>query len=549
MSVPCIVPRIPGALRLTRVIRCSLAVFCVACPLFLLALSQQSEEAASLSGTVRDVHGNPVADVTVQLQSREPVQTFTVHTDSQGKYGFSSLREGVYVLCTTMAGYEDARISSLFLGLKEAKTVDLTLGSPKTFERGAAAATQPQFFDQPQFTVAGVTDTTNLGGHGSDTIVRTREKIAKETASLSKASAGKPVADPTAEKSLRESAEHNPSSFAANHNLGKFLIENGKAAEAIFYLERAAKLNPMDYGNSYDLALANAEAGNYDRARDSVRRLIAEHDEAELHHLLGGVEEKLGDPLEAVRQYQRAAELDPTEIYLFDWGSELLLHHAPEPALEVFAKGNHLFPRSARMLIGLGAAWFARGSYEEAARRICEASDLNPNDPNPYLFLGKMQRAEATSSVEVVDKLRRFVTLQPENAEANYYYAVSLWKLRSQEKAPVSQVEALLNKAVQLDPKFAAADLQLGILHSEGGHYAAAILDYQRALRIDPQMEEAHYRLAQAYRRVGKTEEAKEELRLYDQCAKESAQRVERERHEIRQFVYTLRNPPSPDVR
>ena len=36
-----------------------------------------------------------------------------------------------------------------------------------------------QFFDQPQFAVAGVTDTTNLGGHGSDTVVRTRETLAK----------------------------------------------------------------------------------------------------------------------------------------------------------------------------------------------------------------------------------------------------------------------------------------------------------------------------------------------------------------------------------
>src|SRR2546430_13519862 len=46
------------------------------------------------------------------------------------------------------------------------------------------------------------------------------------------------------------------------------------------------------------------------------------------------------DPLEAVRQYQRAAELDASEPYLFDWGAELLLHHAPEPAIEVFSKGK-----------------------------------------------------------------------------------------------------------------------------------------------------------------------------------------------------------------
>ena len=43
---------------------------------------------------------------------------------------------------------------------------------------------QPEFFDEPQFTVAGVTDPTNLGGHGSNTVLRTKETLAKDVASL-----------------------------------------------------------------------------------------------------------------------------------------------------------------------------------------------------------------------------------------------------------------------------------------------------------------------------------------------------------------------------
>src|ERR1700684_2250122 len=33
--------------------------------------------------------------------------------------------------------------------------------------------------------------------------------------------------------------------------------------------------------------------------------------------------EKQGNALEAVREYQRVAELDPSEAHLFDWGTEL----------------------------------------------------------------------------------------------------------------------------------------------------------------------------------------------------------------------------------
>jgi tetratricopeptide (TPR) repeat protein len=466
---------VPQKLRFVGFLSCGLpALF-----LSLLPLSLQSQVAASLHGTVRNAQGNPVAGATVRLQVKDAAQTQTAHTDVQGNYGFPALRGGVYVLRAAKTGYRDAEIPSLFLGATEAKSVDIILLPAKTPElHSSPPAGKPEFFDQPQFTVSGVTDTTNLGGHGSDTVVRARETLAKETVSLGKGPAN------------------------------------------------------------------SAPSGDYERERDKLQALLVQEGKPELHHQLGDVQEKLGNSLEAVREYQLAAELDPNEAYLFDWGSELLLHRAAEPALEVFAQGNRQFPHSARMLIGLGAAWFARGSYDQAVQRICEASDLNPGDPIPYLFLGRMQNAETATSNDVVEKLRRFVALQPENADANYYYAVSLWKQRRglEDKASVAQIEALLRKAIRLDPKYGAAYLQLGILHSEQKDYSQAISDYQHAIQADPQIEEAHFRLARAYRQIGDATKAEAELRTYDQIAKQSAQEEERERHEIRQFVYTLRD-------
>jgi tetratricopeptide (TPR) repeat protein len=534
-------------LRSDRVLRCEFAALVLLALLPLCLQSQESATSASLRGTVRDSQGKPVANAAVHLESKDPVQIRTARTDAQGKYSFTALRGGVYVLRTEMAGYSDAEIPSLFFAPKEAKNFDLVLLPAKSPAAGQAS----EFFDQPRFAVAGVTDTTSLGGHGSDTMVRTRETLAKETVSLSESTPGaEPAAASEQEKWLRASLERAPYSFEANHLLGKLLDNNGKAREAIPYFERAGELKASDYENSYDLALANAHAGNYGRARDQGLALVAHNDSAELHHLLGDMQEKLGDSLEAVREYQRAADLDPREPYVFDWGSELLLHHAPEPALEVFTRGNHLYPHSARMLIGLGAAWFARGSYDQAVMRVSEASDLNPNDPAPYLFMGKMQSAESAPSEKIVEKLQRFVAQQPDNAEANYYYAVGLWKLRkvSPDAAGAPQIESLLNHAIRLDPNFAAAYVQLGIVYADEKDYPKAISEYQQAIQVDPKMEEAHYRLAQAYRQAGDAAKAAAELRVYDQIARELAQETERERHEIRQFVYVLRDQPPAQI-
>jgi len=453
-----------------------------------------------------------------------------------------------------MAGYNEITLDPCVLGATETKQVDLTLVS--TIQAGSAIASppeQPQFFDQPKFTVAGVTEAMNPGGHGSDTTLHTTDYLAKETVLLSGNSlnAQGRNSDPSArsgeEESLRKAADREPNNFEANRQAGKLLVDNGKAPEALVYLERASQLSPSDYETAYALAFAHADTGQYERARTEAQSLLARQnnasqEQAELHRLLGDVYEKSGQPLDAVREYQRAAELNPSESNLFDWGADLLLHRAYEPALEIFTKGNHLFPRSARILAGLAVTAYARGAYIEALQYLCDASDLNPIDAQPYLFMGKMLTLQSAQPSCVQEKLARFVALQPANALARYYYALSLLSHQENSADGEKRVESLLKKAIELDPKFGAAYLQLGILYSDRGDSSKAIAAYQEATNADPGLKEAHYRLARAYSREEEKSKAQSEFQLYRQLSKKAEEDSERQRREIQQFVYTLRD-------
>jgi tetratricopeptide (TPR) repeat protein len=547
-------------------VTCILAVSALLGPFLVHGQSAQGQfddhaDLAILQGLVRDSHGHPVAAVTVYLQARGGTQTVTSRTDSEGAYRFPGLREGVYTLRAEMRGYRATTFGPCVLGQSETKKIDLRLESPKA---PGSSSEKPEFFDEPEFTVAGVTEAMNPGGHGSDTTLRTTEALAKETASLpvtessaeaasSRTASVSSSSSAAVEESLRKGAEHEPGNFDVNHRLGNLLLDGGKGAEAVHYLEQASRANPGDYENAYELALAYARGGQYERARTQTQTMLtAQHtagkeldkqEQAELHHLLGDAEEKLGNSLEAVRGYQHAAELNPSEANLFDWGTELLIHRAFEPAIEVFTEGNRLFPCSARMLTGLGVSWYARGSDDLAMERLCQASDLNPDDPNPYLFLGKMQSVETTQSTCMMEKLGRFVRLEPENAQANYYYALGL--SRRNDADDVAHAESLLEKAVRLDPKLAAAYLQLGVLYLQRGDSSKAVSAYLEAITANPGLVAAHYRLAQAYSRNGEKSKAQAELQIYNQLSKKTAEEADRQRRDIQQFVYRLREPAS----
>jgi tetratricopeptide (TPR) repeat protein len=494
-----------------------LAMLAVLLPAHSYPQVQANEPAngAILKGYVRDSSGGPVANAAVFLQLATETLTPAVaaestKTDSDGAYRFASLPAGSYTLRAEMTGYGEAVVSRIPLARKEMKKIDLVLVPSKSSASQNASlekvpapkpsAAAPEFFDEPQFTVAGVTAAANAGGHGSDTVRRTSEALARATVSLGSSPGVSP------DKESTNAANAVPS--AADESS----------------LRNAIALNPKD---------------------------------SDLHHQLADVEEKLGRPLEAVREYQRAAELDPSEPYLFDWGTELLAHRALEPATEVFSSGHRLFPKSARMLIALGVSWYARGAYDQAAQYLANASDLAPDDPTPYLFLGKMLKVTPTLSKPSIDRLARFAELQPNNALANYYYAVAIWTSATDEDPHdphadadrSAQVEALLQKAVHLDAKLSAAYLQLGIVYSQRGDFSQAIPQYQKAIAVssgpDETLEEAHYRLAQAYARTGDTAKAQAELQLHADLDKEIKQSIDRERREIQEFVVSLQKSKS----
>ena len=521
---------------------CSLAVLCLTAR-FANAWQQDTFE---IAGVVRDGAGQLVPEASVRLQPQGNARAQERETDSVGAFVFSELKAGVYVVSASKG---DERTSDVSVrGTNGAlQRVDLTLvngsnhiGGVKSDKSGKTP--EMEFSDVPNFTVAAVTDWTAAGGHGSDTALRTSESLTRETLRLK--------ADPNSavpserdasdmEQRLRKALDTSPRDYKANEELGRLYLKTERYTDAVAPLETAYEVNPAQEDNEYELALALNRSGDSVKAREHVDRLLAGGDKPEWHRLAGEVDEKLGDPLGAVHAFERAAKEDPSEENYFVWGTELLQHRAILQAKDVFESGVKSYPKSPRLLTALGTALFSAALYEEAAQRLCEASDLSPNDADPYLFMGKVELAAPNPLPCIETKLQRFVELQPTNALANYYYAMAYWKQQGKgtDTQALEHVEKLLTKAVELDPKCGSAYLQLGVMHASQSDFHKAAEYYRKAIEADSFSTEAHYRLGVTYDRLGEKDKAAQEFKLHDELEKQQAAAVDQQRRDVKQFL------------
>jgi tetratricopeptide (TPR) repeat protein len=347
-----------------------------------------------------------------------------------------------------------------------------------------------------------------------------------------------------AEEQFRKAAQLEPENFDANHNLGEVYVRAGKIAEATPFLEKAQRIDPSSYDNGYDLSLAYLLTGHTKDARERIHALLQQKNTAELHNLLAEVEEKDGNFVTAANEFEIAAHMDPSESNLFDWASELLVHRTLEPSIEIFRQATERYPQSSRLAIGLGMALYSLGKYDDAVASLLRAADLSPSDPRIYPFLSRAYDSSPGQADEVIKRFRRFADLQPRNGRALYYYAMSLWKgKRAQDPSlDLHQIESLLTKSIEFDPTLADSQLQLGNLYSDQSKYADAIPHYMRALELNTDLADAHYRLGQAYVRIGEKDRAQQELQVYQQLRAQHLADLDKQRAEVRQFVYSAKD-------
>lgn len=310
--------------------------------------------------------------------------------------------------------------------------------------------------------------------------------------------------------------------------IATLLALEGSYELAIQEFTRLRQVEPDSYEVNYNLALAYHRIGKEVEAVQLLQTLLARRESGELENLLAEVEERRGNIAQALRAYRRAANLDPrNEDYTYDYARALVEQGAFDLALGVFAAATRNFPGSLRMWLGWGAAYYLKGNYEDAAQTLLRAAEIAPDAREVYYLLGRAYEASGPLQDAIARQFARYLSAEPRDPWAHLFYGKILAaRGREGSSADLAAAQRFLEKALKLAPDLAEAHLELGNLFEARGDTQEARRELERAAGLDPTSSAVFYRLSQVYRRLGDDARAAQSLRQFHELkAKEGAEK------------------------
>ncbi len=295
------------------------------------------------------------------------------------------------------------------------------------------------------------------------------------------------------------------------HSTARSLAETGDPTQAAVRLARIFARCPS-YENGRDLADAEIGSGQYMSAITLLQMLIEQQNRAELHSMLGKAEAAQKNYKAAAIEYQKAAEMEPNEASIFDYGMALF-HLDHNSAITILRYGVQKYPQSVELHVGLGTVLYADGKSLEGAELLCDAEELNPSDPHPMEILADTETVPPTIASRVTSLLAALHEKYQNDGLILFDYTMAQSGRWSNDKDAVPpHFTESLKTALHLNPQLPQAYYQLSLVSAQQRNYPEEIQFLKKAVALNPGNEEYHYRLAFAYRDSGDMTKFREEL-------------------------------------
>jgi cellulose synthase operon protein C len=278
----------------------------------------------------------------------------------------------------------------------------------------------------------------------------------------------------------------------------------------------------------YRLALVRFHAKQFAESEKLVQQLLdGGHQSGEIYRLLGWCRQEQHNHQDAVRAFQEAIKLEPTnETSYLDLGRILLTERRLVPALELTKRTANAFPESSRAFVLKGSVELAAILFTDAVDSFSRALQLDPSSPDASIGLAKAQFGSGMTQ-QAKATLERAIANFPKKAPFEVELAQLLLKeAETGDKGAETRAERLLKSAIVLDDTLAEAHYQLGELALARSQLQRALFHLEKAAKLDPTSAKVHFALSRAFRRLGRNAEAAKQSALYDKLKEQETSRA-----------------------
>lgn len=316
--------------------------------------------------------------------------------------------------------------------------------------------------------------------------------------------------------------KRSPGFAEAYFNLGLLRQEQGRYEDAIPSFQKALTLQPGLHGANLFLGITEFRLNHLDKAGSAVQKeTVASPRDANAWMWLGVVRLAQDRAEEAADALDRAAKLKPDD-------QDILYHRGRAHLLVSKNSYARMFKINTHSWLVHRVMAQADAEADRHADAIAEyevAIKLAPTQPGLYEELGSEYR-NANKIVEAEAAFRRELEIDPNNVLATYKLgAIEV------EKGDGAKGKELIEAAQREKPGLVHLDYNLGRAEMLLGNDAAAAIHFERAVKIDtdPQItEQAWYQLGTAYRRLHRTEEARNAMAKYQELKDEEAHKSQK---------------------
>lgn len=246
---------------------------------------------------------------------------------------------------------------------------------------------------------------------------------------------------------------------------------------------------------------------------------VAPH-EAKPVHWRGWVLERLNNAKAAMKDYERALELDPELVDVRLRVAEMFLEDKlPLEALPHLQRLRKKHPDRADVMARLGQCRFLQGQSDEARRLMQAAVQKMPEDGSLLLHLARLELQDQRP-VEAEQLLRRALKKDPSDTEAQYTLvstlqlqgrtdeAANVLKQYEKHKALLERANRLLRTEAEHPSKDATLASEIGSILLGIGQERQGLYWLDQALLRNADHQDTHKLLADYFEKKGEKEKA-----------------------------------------